>query len=69
MPMVHFVVKISCCQFFVDMQDRVSYTYHHKKEVIIKLYYFQSCPSGAGFEKAFQNSIDCLIYDLRSQLT
>ena len=58
----------SVYQDYLDIQDRVSYTSHHKKEVIIKLYYFQSCPSGAEFEKAFQNSMDCLIYDLRRQL-
>jgi len=42
---------------------------HHEKEFIIKLHYLLSCPSGAAFEKVFQNSMDCLVYDLRRHLT
>lgn len=42
---------------------------HHKKEFIIILYYLQSCPSGAAFEKVFQNSMDCLSYYLRRHFT
>jgi AcrR family transcriptional regulator len=31
------------------------------------LYYFQTCPTGAQFEKAFQSAMGCLIYGLRKR--
>jgi hypothetical protein len=46
----------SVYQDYLDIQDRLSYTSRDKKEIIIKLYYFQSFSSGAEFEKAFHKS-------------